>query len=314
MISKTFHFIVGFERQFSPFPLAHFLCLSSCLQVNNPDRIIVHYGVEPWGPYWERIRPQVDLRHVSPDSLVNTFRYSDLSIAKYRYAHLSDFARLEILNEYGGVYADIDTLFVRPIPPELFDKPCVMGRERVDETRPEAVWRGSLCNALIMAHPESAFCVRWLQQMPQAFDGSWSRHATFLPYLLSQQFSDEIHLEPESSFFKLDWTREGIADLFERARTDLHDVYSLHLWSHLWWERSRTDVTRFHSGRVTPAYVRHASSSFAELSRNFLPADLPGSYWDLRCQELFDWFGTTLAAGSAKFMRAVRGRTSAVGI
>ena len=46
---------------------------------------------------------------------------------RYRYAHHADFVRLAALIEYGGVYADIDALFLRPFPDELFSEPFVIG-------------------------------------------------------------------------------------------------------------------------------------------------------------------------------------------
>ena len=36
-------------------------------------------------------------------------------------SHEADFVRLDALIAHGGVYADIDTLFVHPVPARLFD-------------------------------------------------------------------------------------------------------------------------------------------------------------------------------------------------
>ncbi len=41
---------------------------------------------------------------IEPDKFISSFSYVDISIGQYRYAHLADIARLEILIKYGGIY------------------------------------------------------------------------------------------------------------------------------------------------------------------------------------------------------------------
>ena len=209
--------------------------------------------------------------------LIEELVYTDPKVEKYRYAHLADFIRLRLLLDHGGVYADMDTLFLSALPVEFFGFPCVMGREAVDPFVPAGAVGGSLCNAFIMAEPGSAFIRRWLDEMPGAFDGSWSRHSTFLPYRLSQQFGDLLHVEPENSFFALDWTPSGLADLFERRVTLTEPAYSLHLWAHLWWDPARRDFSRFNAKRLTTGYVHHADTTYARLARRFMPPGLSPS-------------------------------------
>jgi hypothetical protein len=276
-IPNQFHFIFGLRPQTEPFHLVHYLCLASCIAVNRPERIVFHYQHEPWGPYWDRIRPALDLRSIVPNDTISTFAYADRAIARYRYAHLADIARLDVLMSSGGIYADIDTVFVAPLPREFFSRSCTLGLERVDARQPAIRSAGgSLCNAWIMAEPQAPFLRLWRERFWREFDGSWSAHGTALPYRLSRERPDTIDVEPARSFFHLDWTRAGVSALFEEDETLPHGVYSLHLWEHLWWERGRRDVSRFHAGRLTPAYVRHARTAYARLARLYLPEDVPG--------------------------------------
>ena len=272
VIPNVYRFVFGLRRQDEPFHLLHYLCLASCLEVNRPERVVVHCLHQPWGPLWERIRPRIEVAAINPASLPGELPYDDPAIARFSYAHQADFIRLQLLLEHGGVYADMDTLFVRQPEPALFDMPCVMGRECVDVAA-AGDNQGSLCNALIMAEPDSEFIRRWLDAMPTAFDGSWSNHSTFLPYRLSQEYPALIHVEPESRFFYLDWTPSGIGDLFERAVALPDDGLSLHLWAHLWWDRERTDFSRFSADQFTAAYVRTAGTTYARLARRFLPPE-----------------------------------------
>ena len=256
----------------------HYLCLRSCLEVVRPEAVMFHYEEEPWGPLWDEIKPAIRLRPISSSLRLPQLEYAAGSASSaYRYAHTSDFLRVAILQEEGGVYADMDTLFVRPFPAHLYENDYVMGHERVDPLVPAAAVGGSLCNALLMAKAGSEFGHLWQNAMHGEFDGSWSRHSTFLPYKLSQTHPLLIHVEPESSFFYLDWTAHGIERLFSREETLPASVCSLHLWSHLWWDASRTDVSRFHQGRLTGEYVACARSTYARYARPFLPKQLSAS-------------------------------------
>jgi hypothetical protein len=278
---RVFHFIFGLKEQQEAFHLAHFLCLQSCLLVNSPAVVKVHYRHEPWGPLWNRIKTQITLCYLEEPLPLSGYAYSEgNSSAEYRYAHSSDFLRVDILRREGGVYADMDTLFVRPYPQEMYEWPFVMGHETVDPFVKHAHIGGSLCNALFLSQAGSEFARLWQEKMESAFDGTWSRHSTFLPFEISQAHPDLVHLEPTTSFFHLDWTRDGLRDLFERDVVLPPTVYSLHLWAHLWWKKDRTDVSRFHAGRLTAQYVAHADTTYARYARPFLPQDLAtGSEW-----------------------------------
>jgi len=269
-VPNYFHFVFGLKKQTSPFHLMHYLCLRSCITVNRPDIVYFYYDHEPYGYYWELIKPFLTLERINIEKLNSDIRYTDETLQKYKYAHIADFVRLEKLVERGGIYADIDTLFVRPLPEHFFDKAFILGRE------PEIVnesgeLHSSLCNAWILSEEDSEFGCLWLEKMSEYFDGSWSNHSTVLPAVLSKKFPDLIHIEPQSSFYEFIWSKEGLSDLFERNATVRKNVYSIHLWAHLWWDRSRKDFSHFHQGRLNHAYVEKANTSYGVLAKPFLP-------------------------------------------
>ncbi|KQC09153.1 MAG: glycosyl transferase [Smithella sp. SDB] len=274
-IPRIFHFVFGLRPQTEPFHLIHYLCIASCMGINKPDAVMFHCQHMPWGHWWDRIAPYLQLRKIEPDKFISSFSYNDPAIGKYRHAHLSDIARLEILIKYGGIYADIDTLFINDLPDRFFEYEFVMGMEKVDWMAAAAKdARGSLCNAWMMGMPDSDFARLLLVRTYESFDGTWSAHSTFLPYRLSCEHPDWIHVEPQRSFFFYDWTGDGIRGIFEKTKPNLDNVYSIHLWSHLWWDRNRTDTSYFHAGRLTPEYVKFSRSAYAELARPFLPKDV----------------------------------------
>jgi hypothetical protein len=270
-IPRTFHFVFGLREQREPFHLAFYLCLESCRAVNRPDRIFFHYHHEPWGRYWELVRPHLTLVRVPLDPFVSGFAYANPAVARYRYAHQSDFIRLEKVLEHGGVYADIDTLFVNPFPDRLFSESFVLGREGDVVPSPGEPAEPSLCNALIMSEPGAEFGRRWLEEMPLAFDGTWSRHSTLLPERLRQRHPDLVRVEPQRTFYKHAWTREGLGTLLEGLDRDFTGVVSMHLWSHLWWARGRRDFSSFHAGRLTERRVARVDTTYNVAARPHLP-------------------------------------------
>jgi len=273
-IPNIFHFVFGLREQNEPFHLAYFLCLNSCLTVNRPDKVYLYYHHEPYGRYWDLIKDQLTLVKVDPISLVSNFDYDDKYIEKnFTYAHHSDFIRLEKLYEHGGVYADIDTIFVNPYPAHLFEKAYVLGREDPIQCQKTGKQKDSLCNALIMSEPQGEFGRIWYEGMKDAFDGSWSNHSTVLPQELSEAHPDLIHIEPKRSFYGYMWTREDLYQLFERCDSDFSGIYSIHLWSHLWWAKKRRDFSNFHAGRLTEKIIRNVDTTYNFLARPFLPLE-----------------------------------------
>ncbi|WP_370249918.1 glycosyltransferase [Nocardioides sp.] len=268
-IPAVFHFVYGLREQDAPFPLHHHLCLASCRAVNPGARVVVHLHHRPWGPWWDRIAASVEVRQLDPAALGQGLEGADPAHEPYRHAHLSDFVRLEILMAEGGYYADIDSIFVRPAPHEWSAAPAIMGHEL-----PPHGAAGSLCNAWIAAQAGSAFITEWRRRMPAAFDGSWSNHSTLLPYRLSVEMPEAVRVEAETRFFALDYTRAGLADLFDRRVGLPPDAVSLHLWEHLWHARERVDFTTFHAGLLTPDYVAFADTTYAHLARPHLPPDV----------------------------------------
>ena len=252
----------------------HYLCLKSCIEINKPSHVYLYYHYEPFGYYWELIKPYLTLEKVSTDAIASKLRYHDKAVSVYQYAHVADFIRLEKILEKGGIYADIDTLFVRSVPQHFFDQQFVLGKEPdiVDE---KGKHKSSLCNAYIASQKGAEFGQLWLSKMLTHFDGSWSNHSTVLPAKLSKEHPSLIYVAPQSAFYDFIWTMEGIANLFENKINVSPDVYSIHLWAHLWWDRSRKDFSNFHHKLLNHAYVNRAETTYAALAKPFLPAKPP---------------------------------------
>jgi hypothetical protein len=233
-----------------------------------------HCQYEPWGEYWDRIRPYLKVKSIEPDPFILSFRYRDPEVERLRYAHLADVARLQVLRQYGGIYADMDTLFIAPLPNPFFDRSFTMGREPEQWSAAAAAAGGALCNAWMMGEPDAPFVRELLLRTYEAFDGTWSNHSTVLAFRLSQEHPECVSVEPARSFFPFGYDRFEMRRIFKRCEPDLNGIFSIHLWSHCWWEAAKMNSAFFYGKRLTPAYVRHARSTYAITARQFLPTDL----------------------------------------
>src|ERR1700722_6643314 len=276
MVPRVAHFVFGLSEQDEPLHPVHYMAVESCRRVLKPEAIYFHHKHLPWGPYWERIRPFLTLVEVDLIDEVLAADYSGGHVPEpFRYAHHADFIRLDALIEHGGIYADMDTIFLRPFPDDLFDAPFVIGREPPVADERTGQLRPSLCNALLMAERGSLFARQWRERMAGALNGTWSNHSGFLAQALSDELPAHVRLEPENTFFSFPPTRAGISDLFERRRPIPPEAVSVHLWAHLWWTRDRREFSDVHAGWCAPSELRRSRTTFADMTRPYLGSDGP---------------------------------------
>lgn len=287
MIPSIFHFIYVGGR---PFSFIHFLAIYTAWKVNRPECIYFHHTEEPSGPWWQKARPLLTLNRVEP---VHEIHGRPI---KYP-AHMADVIRLEMLDQYGGIYLDLDVISLNPFRP-LQDHDFVMGMEPGT----------GLCNAVILAKPGAEFLARWKEHY-RDFDGSrWNYHSVVLPWEMAQTHPGEIHVADKYAFFypthndpvhrylwgerpslgaitlrmvknvarlaagritgQLDGNRRAYYQTFHALHSSewhyrrARQSFCLHLWEGLWGEP--------YLKAVTPEYLRQAPSNFARLLREII--------------------------------------------
>jgi hypothetical protein len=277
-MTQRFHFVFGLKPQTEPLHIIYFLAMESCRKLNPGAVLLFHYRHEPFGPWWDAIKPHLQLLPVDNEAQIamqaNRYQLSaegqQISNAGFTYAHEADYIRVQALLRYGGAYVDIDTLCVSPFEPDWFEQPCVMGEER-SVLRENGVLSPSLCNAVILGQPNSRFLQTWLRTMPDVFDGRWDTHSCREAARLWRLDPASVLVLPPTAFFYYSWTRKGLSRLFEQNETPPADLYSIHLWAHLWWSEQRTDFSSVHAGLFDERYIKQVDSTYNCLARPFLP-------------------------------------------
>ncbi|MGD1051006.1 MAG: glycosyltransferase [Solirubrobacteraceae bacterium] len=269
-VPRLAHYVFGLDPRDEPFHLVHYLAIASCLAIVEPDELHLHCHDLPYGFYWDLIRPRVRLHRIGPVAEIEAFDY-DPSCARFAYAHHADFVRLDVLASWGGLYADIDTLFLAPVPDEWWSAPAVIGRE-ADVADPDGRVRPSLSNAVVMSRPGGAFVKAWRERTPLAFDGSWSAHSCLLADELAAEMHDEVVVLPQRAFHAFEPTPAGLRRLLVDPPTTVEGITAVHLMAHLWWEDSRRDFLELHARMINERWVREVDTVYGVAARPFLPA------------------------------------------
>jgi glycosyltransferase involved in cell wall biosynthesis len=246
------HFVFDLGPNPDDFHFVHYLTIASCLATVQPDEVHVHCHHEPSGPYWDLLASSVVVHPVKPD------------------AHDADMLRLDVLAEHGGLYADLDTLFVGRFPERLWRAPFVIGRE-ADVPDGTGLPRPALSNALLMSQPGSAFVEAWRAELRAANRGRGANDRRFLAQDLALRLPHEVHVEPQRTFHAFEPTPSGIELLVGHATEDLDGVATIHLGADRWSSEGHPETSTLHAGVIDEQWIRSSDSTYATAARPFLP-------------------------------------------
>ena len=211
------HFIWLTQPGSRPFSFINSLAVLAAVS-HHLDPIIMWCNEVPKNnPNWYMVK---DLFEVRPVELPTEIGGVPLEPIQYK----ADVLRLQILQKFGGIYLDTDTLLLKGLHP-LMDKEMVLARESSD----------SLAMSPIICKPGADFINVWLQRIPAALEvGTWAYHAVNLPVEISKYHYCDIR--PQAEFFPFDLRHnylfdEGLADEHMKR---LGDPYALHVYETYW--------------------------------------------------------------------------------
>ncbi|KAL7413929.1 hypothetical protein BDY24DRAFT_386906 [Mrakia frigida] len=272
-IPNIVHFVYGYKDpgegdiEGELMPYYAYLAVRSALVNIKPEEVIFHHLHEPRGPFWDLLKPHL--------TLVKTPAPTEIYGRKLNhFAHKSDVIRLQALSERGGIYLDIDMFVIRPFTP-LMDFEVVMAMEASPNSQKTALQPEGLCNAVILARPDSRFLDRWLASY-QTFDGgTWAGHSVQKPWELARQHPSEITVLSNRAFFWPLWEGSGeesrIRYVHEESKHDFHasGQFAYHTWESL---------AAHYLEALTPQSLEASQSSFGKMAKRFITPDDDEAY------------------------------------
>ena len=109
-------------------------------------------------------------------------------------AHRSDFVRLQILKEFGGIYLDTDVFVISNRLHSLREHSFVMGFDNIVFPAKDNIPH-KLNNGVIVSAVNASFLKIWTNSY-NTFDTSlWDMHSSVIPYALALEYPDLIQIE-----------------------------------------------------------------------------------------------------------------------
>ena len=112
---------------------------------------IIHYGWFGHAPKprlikkciasWKKYHPDWEIIEWNETNYdVGRISYTKDAYAQKKWAFVVDYARFDILNEYGGVFLDTDVELLRPIPDEMLEHEAFTGFENEESVAPGLIY------------------------------------------------------------------------------------------------------------------------------------------------------------------------------
>jgi hypothetical protein len=274
MIPNILHFVFGMAPDFGgkPFSLCHYLSVRSAVELNKPDKAILHYQYEPEGEWWLRAKPFLTLNKIiAPDSFMGR--------PLYHVAHKADVIRLQALKETGGIYMDLDTISVRPLT-ELLIHSCIISQFTKTKPVPKN-WRQRikfkigwikdeskiqlLCNVVMLAEKKSGFINLWLDEYKtfrsKGRDIYWDEHAVKVPTRLAALYPEMV-TRPDPHMFNYPlYDKEGLSAMFKEVHS-FPGAYIHHLWESFSWE--------LYLSKLTSETIKTKDTTYNLIARKYL--------------------------------------------
>jgi glycosyltransferase involved in cell wall biosynthesis len=241
-IPNIIHYIFGLIPQTDEFSFVYFMSIYSNYVINNPRIIYFHCQYEPYGYWWNKAQKYIKINYIRTDSdSIDTYsmKWGKKPIVKY--AHKADKLRLEILNKYGGIYMDMDTITIRPYHHLIKDDSIdfVIGIQEQNYLNRDSTL---YCNAILMSKKDSPFIKKWMEMYEKYFmTEGWCEASVHLPQKVLKKMNkselQRIKILDKSAFYNPSYNE--VNKIFEKIThesdniidAEYKDLLTLHLWN-----------------------------------------------------------------------------------
>ena len=166
--------------------LFYLSCLSQ-IHILRVDTLYIHGDRKPTGAYWQEIEGMQHVRFVRRTFPDRVFR----NVVNKR-EHMSDVFRLDTMSRYGGIYTDVDAVWVNPIPRRLraYDAVASYDWPQMYNNYPDYLNLGVMLGKSGAEYWQAA-----LGSMRSFKDDFFGYNGLLRPYKLFERRPDLMHIE-----------------------------------------------------------------------------------------------------------------------
>jgi hypothetical protein len=192
---------------------------------------------------WKQMHGDWEVKEWTEHNFKTSSTYFTKAIERKKFANASNFARLEILKNNGGVYFDTDIKVLKPLTP-LLNYQCFLGFEE-ESSEFNKLW---VNNAVIGAEKNHPFIIACLTRLESMYDGLEQANESS-PQLTTavlkteygltkygeQTLNDGIHLVPKDFFYPIPWFFAKKTIEYEKHITK--NTFCVHFWNRSWFTK-----------------------------------------------------------------------------
>ncbi|CAG8810106.1 15496_t:CDS:1, partial [Cetraspora pellucida] len=260
-VPKILHYVyLNEDPNNLPFNFIQWLAYTSAIETIKPEKTYFHCIHEPKTYWYQLIKPKLSIMKTR---IVTEIFGNRVDIIQ----HKSDIIRMEVLRDFGGIYLDNDIIVLQPFDDLLHDD-FTMG---IEETELQV-----LCDGVLIGRPFAPFLTRWIQRYEDFNDDHWSYHSLQVPYHMSKEYVNDIHVLNKTAFFWPTWTDEHLNLAFNTTNYSFSNQYAYHMWS-----SSSYEIYLKH---ISPKSIKSVETSFNKAVRKFLdylPKDFNEETFDI---------------------------------
>lgn len=197
----------------------HTLCLWTAKHIAKFEKLVVHYDISGEGQWWALAQtiPGVEWRQAPYVGEINGHKVKDQRLP-------ADIHRLKTLVKEGGVYADLDFVFLKDCTP-LLEHKAFIGMQSLAKKK--------LACGLMGCHERSDFMWKYLdcykKWTPDKEKVFWD-FANTVPWALWKEVPDSVTVLPIKAFYPVAWSNKT----FWTGELKIGPTsYAVHLWEHL---------------------------------------------------------------------------------
>ena len=252
LVPNIVHYI-WFNDQTRPLKFDHMLSILSAHKFIKPSIIYFHTNKVPTGQYWDKVRklPELKIVHREPTSVL----YGEKIKKPVFETSASDVDRVKILQEYGGIYLDLDVLVIRSFD-ELRKYPCTMGFEDKD----------ILCGGIIVCRNDSFFLSMWLNYFIDDYRvATWAYNSGVVPSKLAKRYPQLLHVDKD----RLNRPNfKEISRIWGQEKYNWRRNFAIHTWIRMY-RRSQ-----YYPGYdPNPESIKTGQDTFSQIARTILSSN-----------------------------------------